>query len=132
MFLNWTATGTEDDRLSLARLKHLGAGYFRRRWLLRMGREGAKHLVQRLRPQIYGVAAGLREHRQLTQEQIDALFMIGETGPLARYAIDRIAWYDPAGMQFTTPQYSGTRRTKAGRGLAVGQETAADLLVINN
>jgi hypothetical protein len=73
VFLNWTATGTEDDRRSLARLRHLGAGFFRRRWLLRMAHEGAERLVRKLKPEIYAVAAALREHSTLSQQQIDAL-----------------------------------------------------------
>jgi hypothetical protein len=71
VFLGFTATGTEDDRRSLRRLRRLGAGFFRRRWLLRMGQEGAERLVQTLKPQILAFAKALREHRELTQDQLD-------------------------------------------------------------
>jgi hypothetical protein len=68
-------------RAGLKRLKRLGAGFFRRRWLLRMAREGAERLVPSLKPEIYAVAAALREHRRLSQHEIDAAIALGQSAP---------------------------------------------------
>ena len=72
-FLNWTGTDSGDNQLSRNRLRHLGAGYFRRRRLMREAREAALCRVRSLKVEIYAVADALRERRVLSQVQVDAI-----------------------------------------------------------
>ncbi len=72
-FLNWTGTDNGDNRLSRNRLRHLGAGYFLRRRLMRNARQAALCRVRSLKDAIYTVADALRQRRVLSQDQVDAL-----------------------------------------------------------
>jgi hypothetical protein len=71
-FLGFTANGTADDRLDRARLRRLGAGFFRRRRPLRLGRAGAEHLVRMLKAEIYAVAEALRAVISIWDAKLDA------------------------------------------------------------
>jgi hypothetical protein len=72
-FLNCTVTGAADDRLARMHLKKAGVGFWESRRLMRRARENALRCVQSLESEIFDVAEALREHRTLTQSQIDAL-----------------------------------------------------------
>ena len=63
-FLGYTKTGTQDDLMSLKRLRGLGAGFQLQRRLLRGARELAHELVLALRKEIYAVAKALRRDRK--------------------------------------------------------------------
>jgi hypothetical protein len=74
IYFDWSELAPRTDYLrSVMFLLRRGAGPFRCRRLLRGAREKAEQLVQTLKPQILAVAAALREHRTLTQSEIDAL-----------------------------------------------------------
>lgn len=77
--------------MSLNRLRHLGAPFLLQRRLLRGARKEAWHLVWSLKVEIYAVAKALRQHRELTEAQIDAAI-----GPRSQGAIyDKIAATPP-------------------------------------
>jgi hypothetical protein len=71
-FLNWTGTDHGDNAISQKRLRGLGAGFFLRRRLMREARQAGNRKVWELKDGIFAVAAALREHRVLSQYQIDA------------------------------------------------------------
>jgi hypothetical protein len=72
LFLNWTDTGG-DEELSRQRLRKLGADDAQISRLLQTARATAYSLVPTLKAQILAVAAVLREHRTLTQFDVDAV-----------------------------------------------------------
>jgi hypothetical protein len=72
-FLNYNDGDVGDMENSLKQLRHFGVGYSQARSLLATAREVAVRLAWDLKDEIFSVAHALREHRTLTQDQIDAL-----------------------------------------------------------